>query len=223
MWQAARELLGQPGYACRRMVVPREFVDTEQEERSMSKVRVLVTVAVVAIAGFAWVSASQSRSVTPGTLSGLDYEQIKELYARYNQGSDFRDAELFLSAFADDAVMTRGGRDIVGMAALRAERVERYADRPATPGDAITTAASSLRRQPRARWHAPTTCCLTSPAGRRRWSPLGTTRTSSRGHRTAGASSIGRSMAMAPLGEARSSLCHIHRWPRPARFARARS
>ena len=100
----------------------------------MSKVRVLVTVAVVAIAGFAWVSASQSRSVTPGTLSGLDYEQIKELYARYNQGSDFRDAELFLSAFADDAVMTRGGRDIVGMAALRAERVERYAGQTGDAG-----------------------------------------------------------------------------------------
>ena len=100
----------------------------------MSKVRVLVTVAVVAIAGFAWVSASQSRSVTPGTLTGLDYEQIKELYARYNQGSDFRDAELFLSAFADDAVMTRGGRDIVGMAALRAERVERYAGQTGDAG-----------------------------------------------------------------------------------------
>ena len=59
-------------------------------------------------------------------LSGTDYEEIRELYARYNQGSDFRDAKLFLSAFAEDAIMTREGRDIVGMAALRADRARRY-------------------------------------------------------------------------------------------------
>ena len=60
------------------------------------------------------------------SLSGTDYEEIRELYARYNQGSDFRDAKLFLSAFAEDAIMTREGRDIVGMAALRADRARRY-------------------------------------------------------------------------------------------------
>ena len=59
-------------------------------------------------------------------LSAKDLEQIKELYARYNQGSDFRDTELFLSAFADDAVMTREGGDIVGMDGLRADRARRY-------------------------------------------------------------------------------------------------
>lgn len=48
-------------------------------------------------------------------LSAKDFEEIKELYARYNQGSDFRDTELFLSAFAEDAVMTREGGDIVGI------------------------------------------------------------------------------------------------------------
>jgi hypothetical protein len=92
----------------------------------MSKVHVWVAMAVVVcVAGAGWVSAEQHGS--DSALTGQDYEQIKELYSRYNQGSDFRDAELFLSAFAEDAVMTRGGRDIVGMAALRAERVERYA------------------------------------------------------------------------------------------------
>lgn len=60
------------------------------------------------------------------TLSAHDYEQIKELYARYNQGSDFRDTELFLSAFAEDAVMTREGGNIVGMEELRADRARRY-------------------------------------------------------------------------------------------------
>ncbi len=93
----------------------------------MSRMRVWVAVAVVTFVGFGWVSAQQSGGSVSGALTGRDYEQIKELYSRYNQGSDFRDAELFLSAFAQDAVMTRGGQDIVGMDALRAERVERYA------------------------------------------------------------------------------------------------
>ena len=95
----------------------------------MSRFRVIVSVTVVVIVsvvGFGWTSAQHGGS-SPVALTGQDYEEIKALYARYNQGSDFRDAELFLSAFADDAIMTRGGRDIVGMDALRAERAERYA------------------------------------------------------------------------------------------------
>ena len=71
---------------------------------------------------------SQSVNAEQGAreLSAKDLEQIKELYARYNQGSDFRDTELFLSAFAEDAVMTREGGDIVGMDGLRADRARRY-------------------------------------------------------------------------------------------------
>ena len=60
------------------------------------------------------------------SLTGQDYEEIKGLYARYNQGSDFRDTELFLSAFAEDAVMTRDGGDIRGIYELRADRARRY-------------------------------------------------------------------------------------------------
>jgi len=77
---------------------------------------------------FAGQSISAQVENQPGLipLNGTDYEEIRELYARYNQGSDFRDAELFLSAFAEDAIMTREGRDIVGMAGLRADRERRY-------------------------------------------------------------------------------------------------
>ena len=60
------------------------------------------------------------------SLTGQDYEEIKGLYARYNQGSDFRDTELFLSAFAEDAVVTRDGGDITGISELRADRARRY-------------------------------------------------------------------------------------------------
>lgn len=87
------------------------------------KSELVATALVVALAGVGFVKAQDSASTT---LTGQDYEEIKALYARYNQGSDFRDAELFLSAFAEDAVMTRGGGDIVGMDALRADRAERY-------------------------------------------------------------------------------------------------
>jgi hypothetical protein len=96
----------------------------------MPKVNLWVAVTVVAgvvAVGSIRAQTQEGTGSSVQALTGQDYEQIEELYARYNQGSDFRDAELFLSAFAEDAVMTRGGRVIAGMAALRAERVERYA------------------------------------------------------------------------------------------------
>jgi len=93
----------------------------------MSKVvKMVVVVGVVWLGSVTW-GSPQSSSTGVLTMTGQDYEEIRALYARYNQGSDFRDAELFLSAFAEDAVMTRGGQDIVGMAALRQDREERYA------------------------------------------------------------------------------------------------
>ena len=61
-----------------------------------------------------------------GTLSGRDFAEIERLYGLYNQGSDFRDAEMFLSAFSEGAVITSGGVETRGMAALRKVREERY-------------------------------------------------------------------------------------------------
>ena len=100
----------------------------------MSKAGLLTAITlVVGVGAFAWASQPGAGS-SPAALTGQDYEEIKALYARYNQGSDFRDAELFLSAFAEDAVITRGGQDVVGMAALRAERAERYAGQTGDAG-----------------------------------------------------------------------------------------
>ena len=45
-------------------------------------------------------------------LTGADIAEIQQLYARYNQGLDFGDKELFMSAFADDAVYTTGGGEV---------------------------------------------------------------------------------------------------------------
>jgi hypothetical protein len=86
----------------------------------------LLAALIIVLASIGNLSAQGQSNSSPTPLTGQDYEEIKALYARYNQGSDFRDADLFLSAFAEDAVMTRGGRDIDGMDALRADREARY-------------------------------------------------------------------------------------------------
>ena len=91
----------------------------------MWKSRIIIVGIVVLGLGLGWVSAQQQGG-RAGTLSGQDYEEIKALYARYNQGSDFQDADLFVSAFSEDGVITRAGGSVEGMAALRAERAERY-------------------------------------------------------------------------------------------------
>ena len=84
------------------------------------------TIALMLVLSASGTVFAQTRTLGERAFSAEDMEEIRALYARYNQGSDFRDTELFLSAFAEDAVMTRGGRDIVGMDALRADRAERY-------------------------------------------------------------------------------------------------
>ena len=61
----------------------------------MLRLRVFVVLAlVVSLAGFGGVYAQQGIKLT-----GQDYAEIEQLYGRYNQGSDFRDVELWLSAF----------------------------------------------------------------------------------------------------------------------------
>ena len=78
----------------------------------MRKVHALTTAAAVAAvlgAGFIY---SQDDAGAAGTLSGADIAEIQQLYARYNQGLDFKDKELFLSAFAADAVYTTGGGEV---------------------------------------------------------------------------------------------------------------
>ncbi len=100
----------------------------------MPRIRtVVIVLAVVSAVGVGWVSARQ-RSATD-VLTGQDYGEIENLYARYSQGSDFQDAELFLSAFSEDATIVRGdGSSITGMPALRAERGERYQGRSGDVG-----------------------------------------------------------------------------------------
>jgi len=59
-------------------------------------------------------------------LTAQDYAEIQQLYGRYNEGADFRDSDLFLSAFADDARFRAGSIELVGTEELAAWRVERH-------------------------------------------------------------------------------------------------
>ena len=59
-------------------------------------------------------------------LTGKDYAEIERLFGLYNQGSDFRDAEMFVSAFSEDGEIIRRNGSVKGHAALLAERAERY-------------------------------------------------------------------------------------------------
>ena len=80
----------------------------------MRTLHVLTSVVVVAaLVAVGWVAGQRSQGIqAAGTLTGADIAEIEQLYARYNQGLDFRDRELFMSAFADDAVYTTGGGEV---------------------------------------------------------------------------------------------------------------
>ena len=93
----------------------------------MRRLRAVIAITLVGIvAGIGW-TAAQGRDGAAPSLSGQDHAEILRLYGMYNQGSDFRDAELFVSAFADDGVFWTGpNQEVVGRAALLAQRAERY-------------------------------------------------------------------------------------------------
>ena len=89
-------------------------------------------VAAVALVGaglaIGWVSAPENAAVSAGTLTARDYTEIEQLYWRYNHGGDFRNSELWLSVFTDDAIFrVAGRRTLRGMEDLIAMRVERDA------------------------------------------------------------------------------------------------
>jgi len=53
-------------------------------------------------------------------LTGADIAEIQQLSSRYNGGWDFRDPELYLSAYTDDGVFTTGaGEPYAGKKAMR--------------------------------------------------------------------------------------------------------
>ena len=95
----------------------------------MQNIRILAVICVLGwLAGVVSVHAQENPSAA--TLTAQDSFEIEQLYARYNQGSDFADSAMFLSIFTEDAVFRlRPGLEIVGLKALAAWDAERTANR----------------------------------------------------------------------------------------------
>ena len=98
-----------------------------------SKLMVAVGLVGVGVA-LGWLLPPGGVGAADGALTAQDYAEIEQLYWRYNHGSDFREADVFLSAFADDAVFNVGQRTISGMDELTAYRVERHAGQTGDTG-----------------------------------------------------------------------------------------
>ena len=83
----------------------------------MRRWHMLVLVVMLSVlAGISWSHAQQPGGSPAAALSGQDYAEIIHLFGRYNQGTDFRDAAMWLSVFTADAVFQPGGdaQEIVG-------------------------------------------------------------------------------------------------------------
>lgn len=99
----------------------------------MHRLRVPLAIGVLAaFVSVGWVWA-QGRT-SSGTLTGADYAEIQQLYARYAQGTDFMNAERWLSAFTDDASFNPaanqpGSKPHVGREALAKWRAGVFATR----------------------------------------------------------------------------------------------
>ena len=71
-----------------------------------------VVAALIVLLGINLIVEQRNTSRAAEMLTGADIAEIRQLYARYNQGLDFGNSELFMSAFADDAVYTTGGGEV---------------------------------------------------------------------------------------------------------------
>jgi hypothetical protein len=86
----------------------------------MRRLCVLTTcVAFSSLAFVGLVCAQQSGAGRTAALTPQDRDDIAELYARYNQGSDFSDMAMFMSIWADDAVFRASAKmELVGRKAI---------------------------------------------------------------------------------------------------------
>lgn len=81
--------------------------------------RVVVMIALLISLAGAWAYAQQASQTRPAAITGQDLAEIQQLFSRYNQGTDFQDAALFVSAFSADAEFTLGsGQRVVGEKSL---------------------------------------------------------------------------------------------------------
>jgi 3-phenylpropionate/cinnamic acid dioxygenase small subunit len=81
--------------------------------------------------GWVWAQGRNSSR----TLTGADYAEIHQLYARYAQGTDFGEAQVWLEVFTRDATFNpaangpNGGTPFVGREAMTKWRMDNFAAR----------------------------------------------------------------------------------------------
>ena len=73
----------------------------------MRGLQILLTGTLIgSFAAFGWVYAQGNSS--SGTLTGADLAEIHHLHSKYNQGTDFGNADMWLNAFTEDAIFRIG-------------------------------------------------------------------------------------------------------------------
>jgi hypothetical protein len=88
----------------------------------MRKVReLLVVTALASVAALAVLYAQRSTQQNTALITGQDYYEIMQMYTLFNWGWDYRDIDMFVSAYAEDGRSTnrRMNWDIRGHAELR--------------------------------------------------------------------------------------------------------
>lgn len=95
----------------------------------MTRGRVLIALGLVACLAVAALAVAQSSNGRKSVvLTAQDYTEITELYARLYQGSDLRETDLWLSAFAEDGSFRfPNGDEVVGKKALAEWRAKSFA------------------------------------------------------------------------------------------------
>ena len=80
------------------------------------------------LAAFGWVHAQETGG--SGDLTGEDLAEIHQLYSRYNQGTDFGNAEMWLNVFTEDAIFRIGDRgEFIGREQMTEWRRRSFAPR----------------------------------------------------------------------------------------------
>jgi hypothetical protein len=94
----------------------------------MRALRVLTAMAVLGVAVAGGSISAQQKGIKP--LTGQDYLDIQQLISKYNQGSDLRDAEMWLSIWTPDATFQIGtGKPMVGTKDLTDFRMNSFKSR----------------------------------------------------------------------------------------------
>ena len=157
----------------------------------MQKRSLVVAIALVGAFSAGW-GVAQGKS-TP-SLTGQDYSEIQQLIARYNQGLDLEDLDMYAAIFTEDAVW-RGSNARRLWAGRRWSNPSNSVSQrdPESTSDVIGKTTRSSHRRPMVPQHERTSFRSRCPTSLRGRCSLATMTTCSSRPRTAGASRNARS------------------------------